>query len=141
MKIMALDVGRKRIGVAISDELEITAQPHGTVNRAIYKDDLAKLIEIATKTNVKIVVLGMPFRTDNSKPGEMAGEIKRFAKDIKESGFETEFLDERFTTTIAENALISQGMRREKRKTVIDTVAAQVILQDFLEIRRSKRTY
>ncbi|HEY8361467.1 MAG TPA: Holliday junction resolvase RuvX [Tissierellaceae bacterium] len=132
-RIMGLDVGDKTIGVAISDLLQITAQGLTTIKRESNEKDLKRLEEIINEYNIKKIVIGLP-KNMNNTIGPQGEKVIKFAEKLK-NRFNAEiiFIDERLTTCEAERLLIKGDMRREKRKTVIDKVAATFILQTYLD--------
>ena len=131
---MALDLGTKRIGVAVSDPLGLFAQPVETIRRQGKKKDLARVAELVAQKDVVVVVVGLPIRTDGSE-GPEAESARRTAQALAETidGVSVELRDERFTTRQAERVLIAGGVRRKKRKEVIDQMAAVLILQSYLD--------
>ena len=133
MKTLALDVGTKTIGVAISDELGITANGITTIQRKKHKSDLEELKAIVDEYKPDQIVVGLPYNSDGSL-GERGKNIEKFAEKIKKFlKLPMEFWDESFSTVNAENFLIQKGnVGRKKRKKVIDKMAAVVILQEFL---------
>ncbi|MEE2828808.1 MAG: Holliday junction resolvase RuvX [Myxococcota bacterium] len=133
-RTLALDVGSKTIGIAISDPMGIFAQPVETLRREGKKKDLARLISIVAERQVGSIVIGLPVRTDGSEGPEAkrARGIGELLSGVLE-GVEVLFQDERFTTRQAERVLIQGGVRRGKRKEVIDQMAAVLILQSHLD--------
>ncbi len=138
MRTLALDVGTRTIGVAISDPLGIIAQPVTTIRRTGRKADTAEVMSIVTEREVGRIVVGLPIR-QNGTEGDTAAEARRMAAAIEAALGEAErevpvlLEDERYTTAQAERALIRSGVRRKKRKQVIDQVAAVLILQGHLD--------
>ena len=135
MRIMALDVGERRIGVALSDALGITAQPLMTYNRAKdnRKEDIQGLWELIKKHEVEKLVVGLPKNMNNTL-GFKAEEVQNFIKALVEvEEIPVEWVDERLTTVSAERALLEADVSRKKRKAVIDKMAAVLILQTYLE--------
>ena len=138
MRIMALDVGERRIGVALSDILGITAQPLMTYNRADnnQKADILGLCELIKKHEVEKLVVGLP-KNMNNTIGFKAEEVQNFIKALqKEIDIPIEWVDERLTTVSAERTLLEADVSRKKRKKVIDMMAAVVILQNYLDSLR-----
>ena len=135
---MAIDYGRKRFGLALSDELGLTSQPLTMLARTNRRDDLRRLRLLARENNVRHIVVGLPLRLDGSA-GEMAGEVKRFATRLnKELGLPVEMFDERLTSWEAnETAVITN--RREAHDAHRDDVAAAIILRDYLAARHAVR--
>lgn len=142
MKIMALDVGDKTIGVAVSDSLGITAQGLTTVERVGIKKDTSVIMNLIKEQEAETVVIGLPINLDGSdsvqteKVREFYGKLTNKLKSQAMAHINIEYYDERFTTKIAENVLIEADVRRNKRKEVIDKQAAVIILQGYLEKSR-----
>ena len=132
---MALDVGDKRIGIAVSDETQLIATPHSVYTRVGYGPDVRYLTGLYGELNAELVVCGLPRNMDGSQ-GFQSEKVRAFAEKLIEAGLPVQFQDERLSTVSAHQALISGGMRREDRKGVVDKVAAAVILQAFLDSRR-----
>lgn len=135
---IALDVGDVRIGVAVSDLLGITANPRETYVRK--KDnidaDIVYFCDYAKKEDADAFVLGLPKNMDGTE-GDRALVTRQFGDMLAEaSGLPVLYQDERLTTVSAERMLIDADVRREKRKKVIDKVAATIILQSFLDSHR-----
>jgi len=132
MRIMALDVGEKRVGVAISDKTRVIAQNLMTLNRKNLKDDLKTLKNIVEEKKVHLIVVGLPLNM-NGTLGKKAEEILKF-KDLIERriGIDVETYDERLSSKEAEAILIKADISRKKRKGKIDKIAAQIILQNYL---------
>ncbi len=135
-RLLGLDIGSRRIGVAVSDELGTIASPVGMIDQR--KDVAAQLRQlIATYSPAKLVV-GLPVGL-SGREGPQAAEVRGMAEELAEiAGLPLEYWDERLTTSIAEQTLISQGTRRDKRKDRVDAVAAAVILQGYLDNQRWK---
>jgi len=132
---IALDVGDVRIGVAVSDLLGITANPRETYWRK--KDDIDADIkyfcDYALKEDADTFILGLPKNMDGTE-GDRALITREFGNRLEEaSGIKVLYQDERLTTVTAERMLIDADVRREKRKQVIDKVAATIILQSYLD--------
>lgn len=138
MRIMGLDLGTKTIGVAISDELGWTAQGIETIHRSgNLKKDFSHLQRLITDYEVSKIILGLPKNMDGSI-GERGQASEEFASQIKKRlQIPVELWDERLTTVSAERMLISADVSREKRKHVIDKVAAVFILQNYLDSQSS----
>jgi putative Holliday junction resolvase len=138
MKIMAIDVGEKTIGVAVSDPLEITAQGITTLERVGIRKDAGTVIALAETHGCGRIVVGLPLKLDgtNSVQTDKVIAFKTMLENkLRGTGgkIELTFHDERFTTVIAERALIEADLSRKKRKSVIDKQAAVVILQSYLD--------
>lgn len=134
MRILALDVGDRRIGVAISDELEIAAHGLLTVDRQS-KNYLGKIKEIVEEYSVEEIIIGMPVMMDGSM-GIQGEKVSRFVDEIKkEIEIPVKLFDERLSTKLVEKTLIEADMSRNKRKKIIDKLSAVIILQDYLTTR------
>lgn len=135
---IALDVGDVRIGVAVSDLLGITANPRETYVRkkGNVKADIEYFCQYAKKEDADSFVLGLPKNMDGTE-GDRARITREFGDMLAEaSGLFVFYQDERLTTVSAERMLIDADVRREKRKQVIDKVAATIILQSYLDSRK-----
>jgi len=134
-RIMGLDVGDKTIGVAVSDELGWTAQGVETIKRESKEKDLTRLIEWIERYQVAEIVVGLP-KNMNGTIGPRAELCLSFAKFLEErTSLPVRMWDERLTTVAAEKMLISADVSRKKRKTVIDKMAATLILQGYLDAK------
>ncbi len=132
---MGLDVGERRIGVALSDPLGSFATPHATVAVEGRKRDVARLAAIAREQEVASLVVGLPLHM-HGEEGDAAKRARRLGNGLAAAlGLEVTFWDERLTTVQAERALIEGGVRRRQRKTKVDQVAAALILQAYLDSR------
>ena len=132
MRILALDVGDKRIGVAVSDPLGITAQPIETYTRIGYGPDVRHMCDLASAYETDTILCGLPRNMDGSSGGQ-AQRVRDFAAQLEAAGLTIHYQDERMTTLSAERALLEANMRRDKRKQKVDMIAAVVILQAFLD--------
>ncbi len=133
VKILALDVGTKTIGVAASDELGITSNGLGVIKRAGEKKDLESLAVFVNEHKPGRIVVGIPFNADGSL-GERGKNIKSFSESIRDFfGVETALWDESFSTVEAEKTMIKAGMGRKRRKKKVDKTAAVVILREYLD--------
>ena len=134
-RVLGIDVGSVRIGLAISDETCTLASPVATVPND--PRSLSTRIEREMEDRqVDRVVIGLPRRLDGTE-GEAARSARTFAAELtRRTTIDAELWDERFTTTIAERSLIESGVRRKRRREVIDSVAAAVLLQSWLDARR-----
>ncbi len=138
---VALDVGDVRIGVAVSDMLGITANPRETYVRKgkTFEDDINYFVKYAKEEDADAFVIGLPMNMDGSE-GPRAEVTREFGEALKEaSGLQVIYVDERLTTVSAERMLICADVRREKRKQVIDKVAATIILQSYLDGQSFKK--
>ena len=135
-RIMAIDYGRKRFGLALSDELGATSQPLTTLPRTNRRDDLRRLRLLARENSVRHIVVGLPLRLDGTA-GEMADEVKRFAIRLnKELGLPVEMFDERLTSWEANETEVLTD-RREAHDAHRDDIAAAIILRDYLAARHA----
>ncbi len=135
---VGLDVGDVRIGVADSDVLGICAKPRETYVRKgkTIDDDIKYFTEYAKKEDADAFVMGLPINMDGTE-GPRCEVTREFGQKLEEySGLKVIYVDERLTTVTAEKVLIEGNVRREKRKTVIDKVAATIILQSYLDGRK-----
>ncbi|MBM4293686.1 MAG: Holliday junction resolvase RuvX [Deltaproteobacteria bacterium] len=132
-RVLGLDVGEKRIGVAVSDPLGITAQGLGVLHRKDRDTDLARLQEMVRDYRVVKIVVGVPRHMDG-RPGKQAQEILDLAAALGEAlAAEVVPWDERLTTREAERVLIQADLSRRRRRQVVDQVAAALILQGYLD--------
>lgn len=137
MRILALDIGSKTIGVALSDPLGLIAQGLTTIIRTDISEDIDKVIEIARDKNVQLIVVGKPINMNNSE-GKSVQRVMNLANRIKDkSGIDLVYQDERLSTVAAEAVLIDSKVRRENRKKFIDKIAATYILQAYLDRRNN----
>jgi putative holliday junction resolvase len=132
-RILAVDYGRKRIGLAVSDELQLTAQPLKTLARKNRAEDFRRLREICREQGVARIIVGHPLHM-TGEPGEMAEETARFAARLKkELGIEVELLDERLTSWEAEQTAGGKRSLRARASAPLDDVAAAILLREYLE--------
>ena len=131
-RFLGLDVGDRRIGVAVSDSLGMTAQPVETYERVGYGPDVRHFQELAARYEVTSVVCGLPRNMDGTQGGQVK-KVRDFAEQLQKAGLEVFFEDERLTTVMAERALLEADMRRDGRKKKVDMVAATLILQSWLD--------
>lgn len=133
MRIMALDVGSRTIGIACSDALLMTAQGIETIRRTSLENDFNRLRELISEYEVHELVVGMPKNMNGTK-GERAEKTEEFVEKMKAViDLPVTFWDERLSTVMAERQLIAADVSRKKRKSVIDKMAAVVILQGYLD--------
>ena len=135
MRIIGLDFGSKTVGVAVSDELLITAQGIEIVRRKSenkLRQTLARIEELIKEYNVEKIVLGFPKNMNNSE-GERCEKTLEFKEMLeRRTGLTVELWDERLTTVAADNLMMEAGIRRENRKEYVDQIAASFILQGYL---------
>jgi putative holliday junction resolvase len=143
-KILAVDYGRARIGLAIAESRNGIAQPLGTLERVNRNEDMRRLRELVRDSAVKLILVGLPLRLDGTR-GEMADETERFAQRIrKQIGVSVEMADERLTSWEAERLLEEEFGRKSKQidgaskkknatRFTVDSVAAAIILREYLQ--------
>jgi putative pre-16S rRNA nuclease len=137
-RILAVDYGRKRIGLAISDELLLTAQPLLVMKRANRRDDLRRLRDICRKEGVARILVGHPLHI-TGEAGEMAEEAARFAARLrKELGIAVDLVDERLTSWEAAQMIAKTGSAAHRKATSLDDVAAAIFLREYLERHRGR---
>ncbi|MGB7293756.1 MAG: Holliday junction resolvase RuvX [Thermodesulfobacteriota bacterium] len=138
MRTLALDVGTKTIGVAVSDQHGITANGLTTIKRREIKNDLDALSRIIDEYKPFEILIGIPYNIDGAI-SERGKGILNFANILKRTfSLNIELWDESYSTADAEKVLLEANLSRKKRKRVIDKMAAVVILQDYLEQKRNK---
>ena len=133
-RLIGLDVGDKRIGISLSDPLRITAQGIESYTRQDTEEkDIAHIAEIIKKNDVEFIVCGLP-KNMNGSIGPQAEKVMAFAEKLSEAtGLRIEYSDERLTTVLVERTLIEADMSRNKRRKVVDKLAAVTILQGYLD--------
>ena len=134
-RILGLDPGERRTGVAVSDPTGTIASPHGFV--VADEDQIQSVVGLMREFGATRVVIGLPFALDGSE-GPSARRSRSLGSALVDAGVEVEYWDERFTTKTAEAALIESGMRRKNRKSRRDQVAAAIMLQGFLDAQRHR---
>lgn len=136
MRIMGLDYGDKTVGVALSDELLLTAQPLETIHRERsnkLRQTLARLEELMVEYDVERIVIGLPKKMNNEE-GERCRMTREFGGMVeRRSGLEVVYQDERLTTVSADSVLEEGGVRRKNRKEYVDGIAAAIILKSYLD--------
>src|SRR5688572_15747454 len=133
MRILALDHGTKRIGVAVSDEMKMIATPLEYISAEPFAGFLARLKEIMREKEVELIILGMPRNMDGSY-GAAALKVQEFAGVLKDAiTIPVKTLDERLTTVQAQKFLIQGNVRRNQRKEKVDKTAAAILLQGYLD--------
>lgn len=136
-RTLALDVGERRIGLAIADELGMLASPLGVVQRG--EGDLQRILESATAQGATLVVIGLPMGL-SGREGPQAATVRAFAETLASASGDTldiVFWDERLTSAMAERALEAQGRKKNRRSGEIDAMAAAFILQGYLDAERN----
>jgi putative Holliday junction resolvase len=134
-RVLGVDVGSVRVGLASSDETRTVATPLMSLPRSS-KDLWKRLNSEIEQRDIALAVVGLP-RLLNGTEGDAAADARHFAADFENrASVPVEFWDERFTTALAERYLVSAGLRRERRRRAIDSVAAAVLLQSWLDAQR-----
>ena len=132
-RILALDHGTRRIGVAVSDELKVIAQPLEYIPAEPFEDFLARLKQILTEKDVELIVVGMPRNMDGTY-GPAAQKVKEFVAVLtSETSVPIKTLDERLTSAQANRVLLQGNVRRADRKQKVDAMAAAILLQSYLD--------
>ena len=147
--ILAIDYGKKRLGLALSDEFGVTSRPYATWTRINRRRDLARLRELVRQQEVRRIVVGLPLHL-NGMPSEMSEEAKSFAARVEKAlGLPVEMMDERLSSWEAHETLAnmasntskrrdSSGRSDTKKKTPLDDIAAAIILRDYLDRARAR---
>jgi len=131
--MLGIDFGTVRVGYAISDPDRIIASPLETYTRRSAVEDAAHLLALIEREEVGLLVLGLPLHTDG-RESQKSGEVRKYAEWLKSvTGMTVTFYDERFTTVEAESALWNAGLTHKKRKDRRDRIAAQMMLQSYIE--------
>lgn len=138
MILLAIDLGDRRVGFAISDEEERLGVPSGFAQVRSLEDALAAVLAKAELEKADVLVLGNPVNMDG-RPGPKSREAALFADMLREAGREVHLWDERLTTSEATRLLKEAGHNRKRRKTLIDANSAQRLLESFLSYRRKQR--
>jgi putative Holliday junction resolvase len=138
MRCLGLDVGDKRIGIAVSDESALIASPRETLERKGTRKDIAHLLELARREAISEILVGMPWNLDGST-GPQAEKVLRFVDALRAAtDIPIVTWDERLSTVGAERALLEADVSRAKRRGAVDRVAAALILQSYLDARRAE---
>lgn len=142
MRIIGLDYGSRTVGVAVSDALGITAQGVEIIRRKEenkLRRTLARIEELVKEYDAGLIVLGLPLNMDDTA-GERVGKTLLF-KDmlVRRTGLDVVMQDERLTSVEADDAMIAAGLTREERREYVDMIAAQLILQDYMNSNADKR--
>jgi putative Holliday junction resolvase len=134
-RVIGIDLGTRRIGVAVSDGLGLTAQPHATIARHGGQRDLDDIAAVVQTFDAERVVLGLPLSPEGEE-GRAARSAQVFAERLRGAlGIPVDLIDESFSTVEAEEVLLRADLSRKRRKQVVDRVAAAVILQRWLDRR------
>ena len=133
MRVLGIDFGEARMGLAVSDPTGFLASGIGTVKVSGFKSAVREAVKAAQDNNAELIVVGLPVNMDGSQ-GDRAQKCRDFAKEVSEiSGIKTEMYDERRTTILAAGFMNETGTYGKKRKESIDTLSAQIILQSYLD--------
>jgi putative Holliday junction resolvase len=133
MRILGLDIGDRRIGVAISDPVEIIASPLTVINRDDDNSAIIAILQLIGQYDVKRIVVGLPYSLDGSL-GRQAGKVKDFIDKLSQNtSLEVELRDERLSTVAADRLLREGGKRKAKGSSSLDAAAAAFILQGYLD--------
>ena len=136
MKSMGIDYGKARIGIAFSDETKFLASPYMTYHRKNLEEDLAYFVDLIAKQKVDEIVCGLPYNMQGEEQS-IAIETRNFVQKIHEqTNVAIHFVDERLSSVMAEEILKDKERDWKKRKEKLDSVAASIILQDYLDERR-----
>ena len=130
-RILGIDYGSKRVGLAISDGLGLTAQPLEVVSRSTAVE---RILQLVSDHDVETVVVGLPTGLSGGE-GVSATEARALGAQLASEDLDVEYIDERFTSRIAEDVLLESGMKRRDRRDTVDKVAAAIILQGYLDRR------
>ena len=136
-RIVALDIGDARIGVAVSDPTRTIASPVEVIQSVGWGPDVKKIRAICDRYETREVLSGLPLNMDGSE-GFQAKKVRGLCQQLEQAGLRVSFMDERLSTVQAEDALIEGGVSREGRRKVVDKVAAAVILQRWLDARQAE---
>lgn len=134
-RVLALDYGKRRIGLAISDELGLTAQGLETLERTNIREDLTRLAALAQEKSVRLILMGDPIRLSGAA-GTHAEEVRRFARRLEQrTGLPVRFWDERLTTVEANRLLREAGAGWRERRQAVDRLSAVLLLESYLDWR------
>ena len=136
-RIVCLDIGDVRIGVAVSDPTGTIATPVEVIRRVGWGPDTQKIRAICERYGTDLILSGLPLNMDGTE-GFQARKVRDFCAQLEKAGLKVFFQDERLSTVSAEDVLIEGGVSREGRRQVVDKVAASVILQQWLEAQNNK---
>lgn len=133
-RLLAIDMGQKTLGLALYTPVADLVTPLGTLRRGVWADDVAALRKITDEYTVEAFVIGYPLETDGAE-GKRCQSVRAFVRNLERAGFDQEVIyqDERYSTAIAEEVMIGMDASRLKRRAVGDSLAAQVIMERYLE--------
>ena len=136
MRILGVDYGDSRIGLSVCDELGILASPLATIKSESMRKNVDKITAIAKEQNAETIVLGLPLNMDGTE-GIRASKSRAFARVLeKVSGLSVILVDERLTTVEADEIMDANNVPKQKRKEIVDRIAAQLILQSYLDTNK-----
>jgi putative pre-16S rRNA nuclease len=134
-RVLALDLGKRRIGLALSDELGVTAQGLETLERTNIREDLSRISQLASERGVSLILIGNPLHM-SGREGRQAEYARDFGERLRAaSGIPVEYWDERLTTVAAQRVLRESGISIEKRAKAVDRLAAVILLESYLDSR------
>ncbi len=138
MKLMGIDYGTKRLGIAVSDPLGLSAHPVTIINRRNIGEDIKEIKRLAEENNIAKIILGLPLNMDGTE-GKLTNEVKEFGERLKSIlNMQIEYFDERLSSLQTERILVEEAdMSREKRRGVRDKIAASLFLQAYLDCHRN----
>jgi len=137
VRYLGIDPGKRRVGLAISDPGETFSSPLAVLGRRSTEQVVSEIAGVCRREGVEAIVVGLPLNMDGTK-GAAAKEAERLAAQVAEAaGLPVQLWDERLSSVSAERSLLEADMSRQKRRRTIDKVAAQIILQSFLDARRN----
>lgn len=137
MRVLALDVGDRRIGLAVSDTMGLIASPLEAIVRTSQEEDVGQVLAVARENDVVEIVVGMPL-TLSGEVGSQAKRVNSFRGDLKRrAGVKVRSVDERYSTVEAERLMREAGAKPSRDRAKVDSAAAAVILQSYLDSRRS----
>jgi putative Holliday junction resolvase len=132
-RVLALDLGKKRIGLALSDELGVTAQGLETMERTNIREDLARISKMASEKNVALILIGNPLHM-SGREGRQTEYAQDFGRRLgAATGIAVKFWDERLTTVAAQRVLRESGISIQKRAKAVDRLAAVILLESYLD--------
>ena len=138
MRVLGLDVGERRIGVAVCDELGLTAQGIGVIKRNGLNQDIKSIEDLIKQYNVSKIVLGIP-KNMNGTEGPAAEKVRAFGRLLEEkTALKVSYWDERLSTSSAQRVMLDADISRRKRKANVDRLAAVIILQNYLDYHASR---
>lgn len=134
-RVLALDFGKRRIGLAVSDELGLTAQGLATLERTRLREDITRLADLAAERDVSLILMGDPLHM-SGRPGVQSEKAREFAERLRQrTGLPIRFWDERLTTVEAQRVLRESGISSRKRAKSVDRLSAVILLESYLDWR------